>query len=315
MSIVERPTHALVPATPSGVFCAALTPLNDSLEPDVPAAATHCARLLAAGCNGINLLGTTGEATSLSTGQRIAVMSGIAAAGLPLARFMVGTGAAALEDAVRLTSEALALGFAGQLVIPPFYFKDVLDDGVFRYYAELITRVGDPRMRLFFYNFPQLSGVTIAPAVVARVMDEFPNIVAGLKDSSGAADYAAGVAKQFPGLAVFPSAESGLDTARASGFAGCISATVNVTVPLAARVWAGSAAPADIAALRFLRETIVRYPLIPALRYLTSIIQNDDGWRRMLPPLAPLAPEQCAALDVELAANDAFRVTAAGLAA
>jgi 4-hydroxy-tetrahydrodipicolinate synthase len=307
--------EAPVPTALNGVICAALTPLDESLAPDVTGVAAHCARLLANGCDGINLLGTTGEATSLSVEQRIAVMSGVAAAGLPLDRFMVGTGAAALEDAVRLSARAVSLGYAGQLVVPPFYFKGLADDGVFRYYAELIARVGDPKMRLFFYNFPQLSGVTIAPAVIARVMHEFPGIVAGVKDSSGAPGYAAGLARQFEGLAIFPSSESGLDTARNDGFAGCISATVNVTAPLAGRVWAGGAPESDVAALRFLRETIGRYPLIPALRYLTSTIRGDSAWLRELPPLVALSSDQRAALDADLAATPAFRSASQALAA
>lgn len=308
MSIAQRQTEANQQASLRGVICAALTPLDRSLAPAASAAVSHCRRLLANGCDGINLLGTTGEATSLSVDQRLALMAAIAEAGLPLEQFMVGTGAAALADAVRLTSIAVALGYAGQLVVPPFYFKNVPDDGVFNYYAELISRVGDPRMRLFFYNFPQLSGVTIAPAVIARVMHEFPGVVAGVKDSSGSAAYASTLAREFCDLAIFPSSESGLETARAEGFAGCISATVNVTAPLAGRVWAGEATQSEIASLRFLRTAIGRFPLVPALRYLTSALRSDATWLRDLPPLAPLSSEQRAALDAELAANDAFAI-------
>jgi 4-hydroxy-tetrahydrodipicolinate synthase len=298
----------------SGVICAALTPIDATLEPDGPAAAAYCARLLERGCDGINLLGTTGEATSLSVRQRMAVMSAVAEAGLPLQRFMVGTGAAALADAVALTAHATHLGFAGALVIPPFYFKPVTDDGVSAYYAELVRRVADPRLRLYFYNFPQLSGITISPAVIARVGERCPGVPAGLKDSSGDRAYALDLAQRFPELAIFPSSEAGLDTARADGYAGCISATLNLTAPLAARVWSGGS-DADVRDLRAMRETIARYPLVPALRAFAAEIFGDEGWARPLPPLSALAAEARAELDAALRVIPAYGALRERLAA
>ncbi|HMD01609.1 MAG TPA: dihydrodipicolinate synthase family protein, partial [Candidatus Baltobacteraceae bacterium] len=151
---------------PLGVIAAALTPLTAALEPDAGALVRHCARLLENGCDGINLLGTTGEATSLSTRQRLAAMEAVAAAELPLERFMVGTGASALDDAILLTAKAEQLAFGGTLVIPPFYYKGVSEDGVFRFYETLIERVRAPALRLYLYHFPQLSGVPITEGLV-----------------------------------------------------------------------------------------------------------------------------------------------------
>src|SRR5690606_39222590 len=114
----------------SGVVAAAATPLNADFTIDTARLVEHCAWLLdGGGCHGINLLGTTGEATSFSVEQRLAAMTAIARSGLPLERFMVGTGAAALADAVGLTAAAMELGFAGALLLPPFYYKGIDDDG------------------------------------------------------------------------------------------------------------------------------------------------------------------------------------------
>jgi 4-hydroxy-tetrahydrodipicolinate synthase len=298
---MNRTRSAKEPPTElSGVICAALTPLDATLEPDASAAVAHCRRLLRLGCDGINLLGTTGEAASLSVGQRTSLMRAVAQSGLPLECFMVGTGASALADAVELTREAVALGYAGALVIPPFYYKNVSDDGVAAFYRALIERVADDRLRLYFYNFPQLSGVRISAAVIAEVEAAYPGVAAGIKDSSGEPGYADDLAARFA-LAVFPGSEAFLLDGRARGFAGCISATVNVSAPLAARVWrAADDARAAQGELTAIRAAIARYPMVPALRYLASVIGADAAWLRVLPPQAPLGPDDGRALLADL---------------
>lgn len=289
----------------AGVCAAALTPLTDRLEPDHAALVAHCRRLLANGCDAINLLGTTGEATSLSVKARIAAMEAIAGAGLPLARFLVGTGAAAFDDAVTLTQAAVQLGYSGALVIPPFYFKAIADDGAFRYYGKLIERVADERLRLYLYNFPQLSGFAFSPGLVARIGAAFPQTLAGLKDSSGIAGYAESVVAACPAIDVFPSSEVVLATARAAGFAGCISATLNLTAPLAARVWRdGRDAVADLDGVR---AAITKHQIVPALRAVIASIDADDSWLRVIPPLIELDTSTAAALMSELGAMPAYR--------
>jgi len=300
------------------VCAAALTPLNADLSPNTGALAVHLAWLLANGCDAINLLGTTGEASSFSADQRTAIMEAVAAAGLPLEAFMVGTGAASLADAARLTTRAVALGYAGALVIPPFYFKHVSDDGVFAYYAALIERVADPKLRLYLYHFPAMSGVEITPALIARLRAAYPHTIAGVKDSSGAPGYAAGLVAAFPGLDVFPSTEAILADARLAGYAGCISASVNVTAPIAGAVW--HAAPGDAgltqrqANLTALRATIARYPLVPALRSVVAANTGDDTWLRIIPPLHALDAADALALGEELRANPAFAAIAGAFA-
>jgi 4-hydroxy-tetrahydrodipicolinate synthase len=270
----------------------------------------HCRRLLAGGCDGINLLGTTGEATSLSGEQRLTVMEAVADGGLPLSRFLVGTGAAALDDAVRLTRRAAVLGFSGALVIPPFYYKGVGDDGVFAFYAALIERVAHPALRLYLYNFPALSGVALGLPLIERLVRAYPQTIAGLKDSSGDLPFAASVVAALPGLAVFPSSEATLLDARRAGFAGCISSTLNITAPLAGLVWNRPDAPEATArrdGLASIRSALITLPPVPAIRHAASRLYADERLRRVLPPLVPLHPSQAAQLDAALDAEPAYR--------
>lgn len=288
---------------PRGVLAAILTPVGPALEPDHARLIAHARWLLANGCDGLNVLGTTGEAASFSTAQRIALMEALAGAGLPLDAMLVGTGAAALSDAVLLTKAAVALGFAGALAIPPFYYKDLSEDGLFAFYAALIERTGSDALRLYLYNFPKMSGVAITPALTGRLCAAFGATVAGLKDSSGDMAYAAAMHRAYPALEVFPSSEASLAESRRAGYAGCISASANVTAPACAQVWHGTgdlaAAQARAAAQR---AAIAGFPLIPALRSLVSELHRDPEWLRAMPPLGTLASAERTALNERLRA-------------
>lgn len=287
-----------------GVIAAAATPLNDDLSIDLDRLVAHCAYLLGeGGCDGVNLLGTTGEATSFSLDQRLAAMRAVASSGLPLSRFMVGTGAAALDDAVRLTGQAKELGFAGALLLPPFYYKGIGDDAPVAYVTSVIARVGADGLPLYLYHFPANSGVPYAPEAVRRLRDAFPDTVLGLKDSSGDLDYSAGLARDLPGFAVFPSAEAAIGRAAELGFAGCISATANVTGPFAQAAFSGATEAeraqglADAVAIR---AAIAKFPLVAAVKETLALMAGEEGWRRLMPPLAVLSREQSAALSAAL---------------
>ena len=288
-----------------GVCAAALTPITNDFEPDLPAVVAHCRRLFALGCDAINLLGTTGEAMSFSLRQRLRVMQAIAESDLDTSAFMVGTGAAAFEDAVTLTRAAVTYGFAGALVMPPFYFKDPGDDGLVRFFERLVERVGHAGTALYLYHFPKLSGIAFAPQLVARLVDALPGVVVGLKDSSGVAGFAESIVAAAS-IDVFPSSESMLSVARERGFAGCISATLNVSAPLAARVWRGLAREQDD--LSTVRTAIAGHPLVPALRALVATLSHDDGWRRPMPPLDAFDRRSGAALLERLDAIPAFSI-------
>ncbi len=278
--------------TLTGVIAAAATPVGGDCSIDLDHLIEHCRWLLAdGGLNGINLLGTTGEATSFSTEQRIAAMRAVARAGLPLDRFMVGTGAAALDDACRLTAEARELGFAGALLLPPFYYKGIDAEGVVSYVETLIGRVGAEGLKMYLYHFPANSGVPYTPEIVARLRERHPRQVLGLKDSSGDLDYSAALVRDLPGFAVFPSAEASLGRAAELGFAGCISATANVTGPFAQIAWSGPDSVAKKEALDKaveIRALIARFPLVASVKAALALLTGRDDWARVMPPLTAL---------------------------
>lgn len=276
----------------SGVIAAAATPLTPELSIDLDRLVDHCRRLLGpGGCDGVNLLGTTGEATSFPVAQRLEAMRAVAASGLPLDRFMVGTGAAALDDACRLTAEAKALGFAGALLLPPFYYKGVDDAALFAYVETVVQRVGPDGLALYLYHFPANSGVPYPVGVVTRLRRAFPDTVVGLKDSSGDLAYSAALANSLPGFAVFPSAEGSLARAAELGFAGCISATANVTGPFAQAAWASPASAAGKEALQAavdIRARIAKFPLVASVKATLALLTGVAAWRRVMPPLTAL---------------------------
>ena len=282
------------PTLPRGVFAAALTPMDANLYPDHGAFAAHCRRLLAAGCHGVAVFGTTGEANSLSVGERLAALEALIEEGLPGEALLPGTGSSALTDTVRLSRAALDAGAAGVLVLPPFYYKGVDDDGLFRFFAEVVERVGDDRLRLYLYHIPHLTGVGFGFAVIARLLEAYPGVVVGTKDSSGDAERIATLCRKFPGFSILVGTEALLLDTLQEGAAGCISATVNVTSRLARRVHdahqAGESDEAEALQRRLteLRALIEAYPMIPALKRLTAELTGDEGWRNLRPPLSAL---------------------------
>ena len=197
-----------------GVIAAIATPIDETGAPDLKRATNLARYLLDNGCDGLNVLGTTGEATSFSLDERKAVMSAYKAAGLPLDRLMVGTGAAAIADAVALTRHAAELGFAGALVLPPFYYKGVPDDGLVAYIDTLVKATADKPIPIYLYHFPAMSGLPWHVALIERLLESFPSRIVGLKDSSGDMAYARSAAAISPDFAVFPSTEAALIEAR-----------------------------------------------------------------------------------------------------
>ena len=290
-----------------GVIAAISTPIDDLGQPDMERLLGHARNLLDGGCDGINLLGTTGEATSFDVTQRKAVMNAVASSGLPLSRFMVGTGAASVSDAVLLTAEAGRLGFAGALLLPPFYYKPVSNEGIVRYIGAIAGATAASNIPLYLYNFPALSGIAYTIELVDLLIETFGRRIAGLKDSSGDLTYARSIAALSPALDVFPSNEGSLLEARTGAFAGCISATANLTASDCAKAFHEG----DEAALR--RAVAVRaifdgLPLVPGIKHVLSIRMGDPAWREVVAPLSGLRAEEAATLETRL-------VTAMGVAA
>jgi 4-hydroxy-tetrahydrodipicolinate synthase len=293
---------------PRGVIAATATPVDAGYAPDLPRLLSHCRVLLDGGCDAINLLGTTGEATAFSVEQRLTVMRAVADGGLPLDRFMVGTGVCALEDTVRLTRAACEFGFAGALVLPPFFYPDVPADGLVAYISELVRRVDHPKLAIYLYHIPQNTKVPWPVEVVVRLRERHGMTLVGLKDSAGDLAYARAVAKAVADFDVFPSSEATLGNSDADGFAGCISATANLTAPFAQAAWSAQGTPAGATAVKKageLRALVAKRPLIAAVKAALAAQYADASWARVCLPLEPLAAEAAASLCEALARRTA----------
>lgn len=277
----------------SGVIAAIATPIAGNGEPDAQRFMRLAAHLLADGCDGLNVLGTTGEATSFSLDQRLTLMRATAGSGLPMGRMMVGTGAAAAADAARLTAAAEELGFAGALVLPPFYYKGVPEAGIVGYFREIAAAA--PKIPLYLYNFPAMTGIVYAPSLVRTLMETLPGRIAGLKDSSGNLAYAREVAAISPELAVFPSSEETLMEARTGMFAGCISATANLNSAFCAAAFRDGDEAAFARAVS-VRRLFDGKALVPGVKAVLAHVHGDAALAEVRPPWTRLPPAEAAAL-------------------
>ncbi len=267
-----------------GVIAAIATAVGAGGAPDCVRSTALARFLLTNGCDGLNVLGTTGEATSFSADQRMAVMSAYQAAGLPMDRLMVGTGAAALADAIALTRHAAELGFAGALLLPPFYYKGVPDDGLIAYIEAIVQATAATPISLYLYHFPAQSGLPWHVGLIKRLLEAYGDRIVGLKDLSGDMAYAREVAGVAAGFQVFPSTEAALMEARSGAFAGCISATANLNADLCARAWRiGDALALDAAVA--IRKLFDGKHLVPGVKALLAHIHGDEAWARVQPPL------------------------------
>ncbi|HER27465.1 MAG TPA: dihydrodipicolinate synthase family protein, partial [Rhodospirillales bacterium] len=224
--------------SPGGIFAAVLTPLNADYSVNHAALVDHCHWLLANGCHGLAVMGTTGEANSFSVEERLAIVDALIDGGVPGGALMPGTGCCSIPDTVRLSAHAVENGAAGVLMLPPFYYKGVSDDGLFAAYCEVIERVGDRRLKIFLYHFPQMSATPISYGLIERLLARYPNTIAGMKDSSGDYVNMAGAARRFPGFGVMTGSDQLLSALLADGGIGCITAAANIASNLSARVYA-----------------------------------------------------------------------------
>ncbi len=291
-----------------GVWAAALTPQKDDFSADTAAMVAHHSWLLANGCDGIALGGTTGEANSFSVGERRAMIDAAAAAGFGAEQMMVGTGCCAIPDTVELTNAALAHGFVNVLMLPPFYYKGVSDDGLFAAYSETISRVGDDRLKIYVYDFPTMTGLEISTQLLVRLHEAFPDTIVGVKDSSGRVDDMLAVCEAIPGFGTFAGTEQYLLPVLQAGGAGCISATANVTCAVSAPVYRAFAAGDHNAAetaqqhATAVRLMLQAYGAIPAMKEAMAHHTGNTGWRNMRPPMVAMTQDAALKLAGEMAA-------------
>jgi 4-hydroxy-tetrahydrodipicolinate synthase len=283
-------------ARPRGVLSPVVTPFNSRLEPDGARFARHCRWLIDQGV-GLAVFGTNSEANSLSVHEKTGLLEGLVAAGLPPERMMPGTGCCAFPDTVELTRAALRLGCAGVLMLPPFYYKGVQDEGLFRSYAEVIERVGDDRLRIYLYHIPPVSQVPISLDLIERLLARYPGTIAGIKDSSGDWNNTRAMLERFQprGFDVFSGSETFLLATLRGGGAGCITATGNVNptaIQRLAREWRNADADRQQAALDAVRAVFQQFPMIPALKAAIAHYADDPDWAAVRPPLVALDDAQ-----------------------
>jgi 4-hydroxy-tetrahydrodipicolinate synthase len=304
---------------PGGVWAPAITPFRNNLSPDPERYARHAKWLLANGCSGLAAFGTNSEANSLSADERMSLLEYLIAHGIPATALMPGTGCCAFPDTVRLTAHAVGLGCAGVLMLPPFYYKGVSDEGLFRSFSEVIQRVGDARMRLYLYHIPPVAQIAISIPLIERLLKNYPQTVAGLKDSSGDWNNTKSVLDAFAntGFEVFAGSESFLLANMRHGGVGCISATANVNPAAIHRVfenWREPDADSLQEQITATRAVVQKYPVIPALKAIVARGFNDPEWATVRPPLVELTAGQRESLAADLDSHG-FRLAASAGAA
>jgi 4-hydroxy-tetrahydrodipicolinate synthase len=283
-----------------GVNAAVLTAMRDDLSVDVERTAAHCHWLLANGCDHLGVMGTTGEANSLGISERLALLEGLAASGVPGLKMLPGTGTTAITDTVLLTRKAREVGCRGALLLPPFYYKNPSDDGLLAYFSEVIERVGGG-IFFYLYNFPQQSAIPFSVDFFARLLKKYPTAVKGVKDSSGSYENGKAYIDAFAkdGFEVYAGDDTLLLPLLKLGGAGCITAAGNMNAAVAAKVCADWDKPAGEAAavtLAATRKAAISVPLIPGLKSLKARQANDPSWRNIRPPHLKLTAEQQASL-------------------
>jgi 4-hydroxy-tetrahydrodipicolinate synthase len=300
-------TSSMSTLTPSlrGVLSPVLTPFNADGSPSASRFIRHCSGLLRDGA-GLAVFGTNSEANSLTVHEKRALLDALLDAGLPATRMMPGTGTCALPDTIELTRHAVNSGCAGVLMLPPFYYKGVSDEGLFRGFAQVIDAVADARLCIYLYHIPPVAQVGISPGLIERLLKAYPGIVAGIKDSSGDWTNTEVLLKEFEpaGFDVFAGSETFLLRTLQAGGAGCITATGNVNaaaIVKLAREWQSDNAPTQQQQLDATRAVFQRFPMIAAMKAAIAWQSGDDAWATMRPPLVELDESQRQELQASLA--------------
>ena len=278
-----------------GVLAPVLTPFDSQLNPDEGRFVSFCRKLLDDGCTGLVPFGTTGEANSLSVEERERLLDALLEGGVPAEKLIPGTGCAALPDTVRLSKKAARAGCAGVLVLPPFYYKNPSEEGLYRCFAQAIDKTGEGQLRVYLYHIPQVSQVGIPLRLIERLLKAYPGVVIGIKDSSLDFENTRAMLRAFPGFEVFVGTEKFLLATLREGGAGCITATANVNASAIARAFRerSEERQREIDAVRVAFEKL---PMIAALKEAVARRTGDAGWRAVRPPLVELSPDERASL-------------------
>jgi 4-hydroxy-tetrahydrodipicolinate synthase len=278
-----------------GVLAPVLTPFDSQLNPDPGRFVSSCRKLLDDGCNGLVPFGTTGEANSLSVEERERLLDALLEGGVPAEKLLPGTGCTALPDTVRLSKKAARAGCAGVLVLPPFYYKNPSEEGLYRSFAQAIDKTGEGRLRVYLYHIPQVSQVGIPLRVIERLLKAYPGVVTGIKDSSLELENTRAMLRAFPGFEVFVGTEKFLLATLREGGAGCITATANVNATAISRAFRERTEERQ-REIDVMRVAFEKLPMIAALKETVARRTGDARWRAVRPPLVELSPDERATL-------------------
>lgn len=290
----------------AGVLVPVLTPFTAAGEPDAGRFIAFCRWLLDEGADGLAIFGTTSEANSMSAGERMALLDRLVAAGVPAAKLMPGAGACSVTEATMLIKHAVGHGCGGVLMLPPFYYKGMTDNGVYDFIASVIDKVGSSALRMFLYHIPPQTMIPFGVELVGRLIKAYPGTVVGLKDSSGDWNNTKALCDAYAadGFAIFPGSEVFLLDGLRIGGVGCITASGNVNVPGIRKVfenWKTPQADQLQADITLVRTTIQKYPMVPALKRIVAHFHGDAEWANVRPPMERLGDAQSKALIADLA--------------
>jgi len=288
----------------NGVLVPALTPFKSNFDPDADALLTHCRWLLDQGVDGLAVFGTTSEANSLSVEERMNLLEHLLDNGIPPEKLMPGTGMCALSDTAKLTRHAVENGCRGVLMLPPFYYKAVADDGLFASYAEVIERVGSSELRVYLYHIPPVAQIGLSLGLIGRLLSSYPETITGLKDSSGDWDNTSAILREYPSLATFCGSEVFLLETMRHGGAGSITATANINAAQIRKLyrdWQSDGAEDLQASVTATRRAYEAFAMIPALKAVAADFYDAPDWQNLRPPLLSLDADQQQALLASLA--------------
>ena len=295
----------------SGVIAPVLTPFGEDGGPDAERFVAHCQWLMQEGCTALAPFGTTSEGNSLGVDERMELLEELADSDIDASKLMPGTGSCALADAIVLTRHAVDVGCGGVLMLPPFYYKAPNEEGLFRFFSEVIEGVGDDHLKVYLYHIPPVAQVGFSLSLIGRLIKAFPDTVVGLKDSSGDWSNTAAILEAYPQFEVFPGSEIFLLDGLRKGAAGCISATCNVSAAAIRNVydnWRSADADRLQGEITALRKAIQAYPMIPALKAIIAHYRQDPAWARLRPPFTDLPAADAAKAIETLAQAHGFRL-------
>ncbi|MFK8079053.1 MAG: dihydrodipicolinate synthase family protein [Granulosicoccus sp.] len=295
----------------SGVYCAATTPVNEQGEVCLDLFAAHCRALIEEGAHGIALLGTTGEANSYSGTERRALLESALHGGITGEQLLPGTSSCSVPETIELTRHAVQCDVRACVLLPPFYYKGVSDEGLFRFYASVIEGINDDRLKVILYHIPQVSHIPLGHDLIERLIAEFPETVVGIKDSAGDIENMKLMVNRFSNFSVLAGADPLLKPLLEAGGAGCITATSNLRSDALRIVFDNWQNPDAVTLvgttqkrIEAWRELSNSYVQLPTVKAMVARVRGDLNWLHTRPPLLALSKEECAKVWDSMSALD-----------